>query len=186
MLLLHVHHRSYTHTHTCKRNGENKKLKRRRRRTGWRPRAHSFFFLFIIVNLNVEIVLADFTISCFGRCSKVFLILLKWKRLADCNVIQICLMKNWYPSSYKVWILFYFETHTHTQSDCVDRGSILLHKGRFPHWCVLKKNNNRIFLFLFFLPNMPNGQPSPKIVVFSLNRENYKKNLSLRGKKKCL
>jgi hypothetical protein len=186
MLLLHVHHRSYTHTHTCKRNGENKKLKRRRRRTGWRPRAHSFFFLFIIVNLNVEIVLADFTISRFGRCSKVFLILLKWKRLADCNVIQICLMKNWYPSSYKVWILFYFETHTHTQSDCVDRGSILLHKGRFPHWCVLKKNNNRIFLFLFFLPNMPNGQPSPKIVVFSLNRENYKKNLSLRGKKKCL
>ena len=34
---------------------------------------------------------------------------------------------------------------------------------------------------------MPNGQPSPKkIVVFSLNRENYKKKLSLRGEKKCL
>lgn len=186
MLLLHVHHRSYTHTHT--HANEMEKIK------NWNAEEEEQvdaleptpFFLFIIVNLNVEIVLADFTISRFGRCSKVFLILLKWKRLADCNVIQICLMKNWYPSSYKVWILFYFETHTHTQSDCVDRGSILLHKGRFPHWCVLKKNNNRIFLFLFFLPNMPNGQPSPKIVVFSLNRENYKKNLSLRGKKKCL
>lgn len=186
MLLLHVHHRSYTHTHTCKRNGENKKLKRRRRRTGWRPRAHSFFFLFIIVNLNVEIVLADFTISRFGRCSKVFLILLKWKRLADCNVIQICLMKNWYPSSYKVWILFYSETHTHTQSDCVDRGSILLHKGRFPHWCVLKKhNNNRIFCF--FSLTCLTGNPAQKLL-FSLLTEKItkKKNLSLRGKKKCL
>ena len=80
--------------------------------------------------------------------SRVYIFLLKLRRLADCNVIRICLMKNWYQSSDCIFI--FWNSHTLSDCVCVDRGSILLHKGRFPHCCVLKKNNE-IFCFVFLL-----------------------------------